>query len=56
MKKQFIKDLPLYLNSISVTLLAFETDLSTVSRVGLFIIAALSFVWYCDNIEKKNKL
>lgn len=56
MKKQFIEDLPLYLNSISVTLLAFETDLSTVSRFCLFIIAALTFVWYSDNMEKKNKL
>lgn len=56
MKKQFIEDLPLYLNSVSVSLLAFETDLSTIGRFCLFIIAGLTFVWYSDNMEKKYKL
>lgn len=56
MKKQLIQDLPIYLNAASVTLLAFETDLSTVSRIGLLIIAAISFMWFSENMEKKTKL
>lgn len=55
MKKQFIEELPLLLNAASVTLLAVGTDLSPVSKVGLLILAGVTFIWYSHNIEKKYK-
>jgi hypothetical protein len=43
--KQFLKDLPIYINGFVVTRLFMNTPISTFD-VTMFVLALISFIWY----------
>ena len=52
MKKQFIKDLPIYLNGFAVGILFFGSDIS-VTNVLAYALAMITFIWY-GKINKQS--
>jgi hypothetical protein len=45
MKKQFVKDLPIYLNGFAVGMLFFRSDVSSTNVVA-YASAMITFFWY----------
>jgi hypothetical protein len=45
MKKQFVKDLPIYLNGFAVGMLFFRSDVSPTNVVA-YALAMITFFWY----------
>jgi hypothetical protein len=45
MKKQFVKDLPIYLNGFAVGMLFFRSGVSSTNVVA-YALAMITFFWY----------
>ena len=54
MKKQFIKDLPIYLNGFAVTMLLWGIPKITISDAIMFALAAITFFWYGKNTKPSS--
>ena len=52
MKKQFVKDLPIYLNGFAVGMLFFGSDISA-TNVLAYALAMITFLWY-GKINKQS--
>ena len=52
MKKQFVKDLPIYLNGFAVGMLFFRSDVSATNVVA-YAVAMITFFWY-GKINKQS--
>jgi len=49
MKKQFIKDLPMYINGICVGFLFVSNQNIKIQHIIMFMLASISFVWYAKS-------
>lgn len=53
--KQFIKDLPIYLNGFVVSWLFFEIPYRGAFHWTMFGLACISFLWYGSNMKEEGK-
>ena len=53
--KQFIKDLPIYLNGFVVSWLFFEIPSRGAFHWTMFGLACISFLWYGSNMKEEGK-
>ena len=51
--KQFLKDLPIYLNGFAVTMLLLSIPKISIMDVTMFIMAIISFLWYNEILKLK---
>lgn len=49
MGKQFLKDLPIYLNGFVVTMLLLKIPKISIFDIAMYVLAMLTFIWYGKN-------
>ena len=49
MGKQFLKDLPIYLNGIAVGMLLWDIPKISVLNISMYVLAMVTFFWYGKN-------
>lgn len=49
MGKQFLKDLPIYLNGFVVTMLLWKIPKISIFDIAMYVLAMLTFFWYGKN-------
>jgi hypothetical protein len=46
MGKQFLKDLPIYLNGFAVAMLLWDIPKISVLNISMYVLALVTFFWY----------
>jgi hypothetical protein len=49
MGKQFLKDLPIYLNGFAVGMLFWDIPKISVLNISMYVLATVTFFWYGKN-------
>lgn len=52
--KQFIKDLPIYINAFVVTMLAMSVTKPGLAEFFLWLLSGVTFIWYGHNVRKET--
>ena len=46
MGKQFLKDLPIYLNGFAVTMLIWDIPKISIFDIAMYVLSMVTFIWY----------